>query len=28
MGLDPGCRGETLPVGEFVRIANALAGAH
>ena len=28
MGLDPGCRGETLPVGEFVRIANALAAAH
>jgi 16S rRNA (adenine1518-N6/adenine1519-N6)-dimethyltransferase len=28
MGLDPGCRGETLPVGEFVRIANALAEAH
>ncbi len=27
IGLDPGCRGETLPVGEFVRIANALAEA-
>ena len=28
LGLDPGCRGEILPVGEFVRIANALAGDH
>jgi 16S rRNA (adenine1518-N6/adenine1519-N6)-dimethyltransferase len=27
MELDPGCRGETLAVGEFVRIANALAEA-
>jgi 16S rRNA (adenine1518-N6/adenine1519-N6)-dimethyltransferase len=28
IGIDPGMRGETLPVHEFVRIANALAGAH
>jgi 16S rRNA (adenine1518-N6/adenine1519-N6)-dimethyltransferase len=25
MGIDPGLRGETLPVNEFVRMANALA---
>ena len=25
MGIDPGLRGETLPVSEFVRMANALA---
>ena len=25
IGIDPGRRGETLPVGEFVRLANALA---
>ena len=25
IGIDPGVRGETLPVGEFVRISNALA---
>jgi len=25
-GIDPGARGETLAVGEFVRLANALAG--
>jgi 16S rRNA (adenine1518-N6/adenine1519-N6)-dimethyltransferase len=25
IGIDPGLRGETLPVGEFVRMANALA---
>jgi 16S rRNA (adenine1518-N6/adenine1519-N6)-dimethyltransferase len=28
MGIDPGVRGETLPVAEFVRIANALATAN
>lgn len=28
IGIDPGVRGETLPVAEFVRMANALAGAH
>ncbi len=27
LGIDPGIRGETLAVGEFVRIANALASA-
>ena len=27
IGIDPGLRGETLPVGEFVRLANALAAA-
>ena len=27
IGIDPGMRGETLPVGEFVRMANALAVA-
>ena len=27
IGIDPGLRGETLAVGEFVRIANALAAA-
>jgi len=27
MGIDPGLRGETLPVGELVRMANALATA-
>ncbi len=27
VGIDPGVRGETLPVGEFVRLANALAAA-
>jgi 16S rRNA (adenine1518-N6/adenine1519-N6)-dimethyltransferase len=26
IGIDPGVRGETLPVAEFVRVANALAG--
>jgi 16S rRNA (adenine1518-N6/adenine1519-N6)-dimethyltransferase len=26
IGIDPGVRGETLPVAEFVRMANALAG--
>jgi 16S rRNA (adenine1518-N6/adenine1519-N6)-dimethyltransferase len=25
IGIDPGIRGETLPVGDFVRLANALA---
>jgi 16S rRNA (adenine1518-N6/adenine1519-N6)-dimethyltransferase len=25
-GIDPGARGETLPVADFVRLANALAG--
>ena len=28
MGIDPGARGETLPVGVFVRMANALATSH
>ncbi len=28
IGIDPGVRGETLPVAEFVRMANALAGSH
>ena len=27
IGIDPGVRGETLPVGELVRLANALAAA-
>ena len=27
VGIDPGLRGETWPVGEFVRLANALAAA-
>jgi len=27
IGIDPGVRGETLPVGELVRLANALATA-
>jgi 16S rRNA (adenine1518-N6/adenine1519-N6)-dimethyltransferase len=27
IGIDPGMRGETLPVGEFVRMANALGDA-
>jgi 16S rRNA (adenine1518-N6/adenine1519-N6)-dimethyltransferase len=27
VGIDPGIRGETLPVGEFVRIADALAAS-
>ena len=25
-GVDPGARGETLPVADFVRLANDLAG--